>query len=117
MPYLVRKQKCEQTDGDAGTHVIYKKKRDGSQGEKVGCTTAPEQYKKARYAAEGGYIKEIIREEVMSILEEKKGSSHPSHYSAPEGSKRDKQLDATKSDLSSGDPKTVARAYLRRDLM
>ncbi len=117
MPYLVRKQKCEQADGDAGTHVIYKKKRDGSQGEKVGCTTDPEQYKKALYAAEGGYIKEIIREEVMSILEEKKGSSHPSHYSAPEGSKRDKQLDATKADLASGDPKRVARAYRRRERM
>ena len=70
MPYLVRKQKCEQADGDAGTHVIYKKKRDGSQGEKVGCTTDPEQYKKALYAAEGGYIKEIIREEVMAVLSE-----------------------------------------------
>ena len=64
-----------------------------------------------------GKLKEIIREEVMSILEEKKGSNHPSHYSAPEGSKRDKQLDATKADLASGDPKRVARAYRRRDRM
>jgi len=70
MPYLIRKQKCEQADGDAGTHVIYKKKRDGSQGEKVGCTTDPEQYKKALYAAEGGYIKEVIREEVVAFLSE-----------------------------------------------
>jgi len=81
MPYLVRKQKCEQADGDSGTHVIYKKKRDGSQGEKVGCTTDPEQYKKALYASEKGMIKKesklmeaikmMVREE-LDALEEKK---------------------------------------------
>lgn len=44
-------------------------------------------------------------------------TSHPSQYGAPEGSKRDKQLDATKADLKSGDPERVKRAYKRRERM
>ena len=43
--------------------------------------------------------------------------AHPSQYGAPQGSKRDKQLDATKADLASGDPERVARAYRRRERM
>jgi len=42
---------------------------------------------------------------------------HPGQYKAPQGSKRDKQLDATKADLKSGDPERVARAYRRREKM
>ena len=42
---------------------------------------------------------------------------HPKQYGAPQGSKRDKQLDATKADLKSGDPERVARAYRRREKM
>lgn len=52
----------------------------------------------------------------MRRLREKK-SDHPGQYGAPEGSKRDKQLDATKADLESGDPERKARAYRRRDRM
>jgi len=66
---------------------------------------------------ERGKLEEMIREEVMRIFEEKKDSNHPSQYSAPEGSKRDKQLDATKADIASGDPKRVARGYRRRERM
>jgi hypothetical protein len=47
----------------------------------------------------------------------KKDSRHPSQYGAPQGSKRDKQLDMTKADLESGDPKRVQRAYNRRERM
>jgi hypothetical protein len=35
------------------------------------------------------------------MLQEKKESNHPADYAAPEGSKRDKQLDQTKADLES----------------
>ena len=49
--------------------------------------------------------------------EEKGKSKHEPQYSAPEGSKRDKQLDATKADLASGDPERKARAYRRRERM
>lgn len=42
---------------------------------------------------------------------------HLRQYGAPQGSKRDKQLDATKADLKSGDPERVARAYRRREKM
>lgn len=42
---------------------------------------------------------------------------HLKQYGAPQGSKRDKQLDATKADLKSGDPERVARAYRRREKM
>lgn len=42
---------------------------------------------------------------------------HLASYKAPQGSKRDKQLDATKADLKSGDPERKQRAYRRRDRM
>ena len=51
------------------------------------------------------------------LQEEKGKSKHEPQYSAPEGSKRDKQLDATKADLASGDPERKARAYRRRERM
>ena len=44
-------------------------------------------------------------------------SAHEPQYSAPQGSKRDKQLDATKADLASGDPEREKRAYRRRERM
>ena len=47
----------------------------------------------------------------------RKDEAHPAQYDAPEGSKRDKQLDATKADLASGDPERVKRAYRRRERM
>lgn len=61
-----------------------------------------------------------LRQLIMSLLSEadgKKDSDHPPQYSAPEGSKRDRQLDATKADLASGDPDRVKRAYARRERM
>ena len=42
---------------------------------------------------------------------------HPPQYDAPQGSKRDKQLDQTKADLESGDPERIERAYRRRERM
>jgi hypothetical protein len=47
----------------------------------------------------------------------KKDAEHPPQYDAPQGSKRDAQLDRTKADLESGDPERVARAYRRRERM
>ena len=44
-------------------------------------------------------------------------AAHEPQYDAPQGSKRDKQLDATKADLKSGDPERVERAYKRRERM
>lgn len=48
---------------------------------------------------------------------EEDDTPHDPQYGAPQGSKRDKQLDATKADLASGDPKRKARAYRRRERM
>ena len=42
---------------------------------------------------------------------------HEKQYDAPQGSKRDKQLDQTKADLKSGDPERIQRAYRRRERM
>jgi len=42
---------------------------------------------------------------------------HDPAYKAPQGSKRDKQLDATKADLASGNPEREARAWRRRERM
>lgn len=51
------------------------------------------------------------------VAEADKEYKRPKEYGAPEGSKRDKQLDKTKEDLESGDPERVARAYRRRERM
>ena len=42
---------------------------------------------------------------------------HDPAYKAQQGSKRDKQLDATKADLASGNPEREARAWRRRERM
>ncbi len=55
-------------------------------------------------------LREIIQEELLE-------AKNPPQYDAPEGSKRDKQLDMTKADLESGDPERVKRAYARRERM
>lgn len=50
-------------------------------------------------------------------LYENKSSNHPGQYGAPEGSKRDKQLDSSIADMKSDDPEVRARAYRRRERM
>jgi hypothetical protein len=68
----------------------------------------------------GENIKES-RRTTLGLLDEffaeTKTNSHPSAYKAPEGSKRDKQLDQTQADLKSGDPERIQRAYKRRERM
>lgn len=59
----------------------------------------------------------IIREMIQEILDDDKEYKRPKEYGAPEGSKRDKQLDMTKADLESGDPERIKRAYRRREKM
>ena len=63
--------------------------------------------------------KGIIDKKKKSKKEKMKESDkpHEPQYDAPQGSKRDKQLDATKEDLKSGDPERVERAYRRRERM
>ena len=60
------------------------------------------------------FIKEALLDEAKR--KSKKASHHP-NYKAPEGSKRAKQLDATKADLASGDPERIERARRRRERM
>ena len=48
-----------------------------------------------------------------SLLEAKR----PVTYGAPEGSERDRKMDATAADLASGDPERIERAYRRRERM
>ena len=74
-----------------------------------------EDVKIARMKASGMSDAEIKKKH-PELFENKK-SNHDPNYKAPEGSKRDKQLDATKADLKSGDPERVARAYRRRKRM
>ena len=67
------------------------------------------------------YPVKMSKEKAKKIVSEKdlneKDTPHLRQYGAPQGSKRDKQLDATKADLASGDPERVARAYRRRERM
>jgi len=66
------------------------------------------------------YPVEMSKEKAKKILDEKDDAlvdGHDPNYKAPEGSKRDRQLDQTKADLASGDPKRKARAYRRRERM
>lgn len=62
-------------------------------------------------------LRKIIQEEILDEKGEKEPGPHPRSYGAPEGSKRDKQLDQTKADLESGDPDRMKRAYARRERM
>ena len=63
-----------------------------------------------------GMSDEEIKKKHPELFEGEK-SNHPRQYGAPEGSKRDKQLDATMADLKSGDPKREKRAWARRERM
>ena len=63
------------------------------------------------------HLQKAIIDKSKNETDEKVEKSHPKQYGAPQGSKRDKQLDATKADLASGDPERVARAYRRRERM
>ncbi len=58
-----------------------------------------------------------LQKKIISKNLEEDDTPHEPQYDAPQGSKRDKQLDATKADLASGDPKRKARAYRRRERM
>lgn len=57
------------------------------------------------------------REKKIPLDEADDKKKHPRQYAAPEGSKRDKELDATAADLKSGDPEREKRAWRRRDRM
>lgn len=64
------------------------------------------------------FIKEALLDEAKKKKRKtKKKTSHHRNYSAPKGSKRAKQLDATKADLASGNPERIQRAYRRREKM
>ena len=68
----------------------------------------------ARMKASGMSDKEI-KDKHPELFES--DTPHPRSYNAPQGSKRDKQLDATKADLASGDPEREARGWRRRERM
>lgn len=60
-------------------------------------------------------VVELKKDAPFKETDDKK--KHPRQYAAPEGSKRDKQLDATAADLKSGDPEREQRAWRRRERM
>lgn len=91
------------------SYMIAQAAVDGKKEVKIGDKTYPVKMSKDR-------AKKIL-DEKDSALEENKKSNHDPNYKAPEGSKRDRQLDQTKADLASGDPKRKARAYRRRERM
>lgn len=62
-------------------------------------------------------VKSVTHQQLAEAKKKRKKKSHPRQYSAPEGSKRDRQLDATQDDLKSGDAERKKRAYRRREEM
>jgi hypothetical protein len=62
-------------------------------------------------------IEMVSGDELEPLREKDKPAPRPRTYGAPEGSKRDKQLDATAADLKSGDPEREERAWRRRERM
>ena len=97
-------------DGDLIVKITEEKKK-----------LSPKQKKIARAAPPpdeitGADFKALQRSKKDENIEES-DKEHPKQYDAPQGSKRDKELDATKEDLASGDPERVARAYRRRERM
>ena len=94
---------------DEFSYKIAQAAADGKKSVKIGDKEYPVKMTKEK-------AKQIL-DELDETLEENKKSNHDPNYKAPEGSKRDRQLDATKADLASGDPKRKARAYRRRERM
>lgn len=90
-----------EVDEDGFTYKIAKAALDGKDKVKIGDKEHPVKMSKEK-------AKEIVKEATKT---------HDPHYSAPRNSKRAKQIDATKADLASGDPKRVQRAYDRRARM
>lgn len=141
MPYKTVKQDCTRSDGKKGKYILKykpkkptKKKKDSEGFVKAGCHTSKKNASGQRAAIEGGprWIDENEIEEIDSLLAEieklDEDTPHLDSYKAPEGSKRDKQLDQTKTDLKkakelrkkgkSGEAKDLEqRAYKRRDRM
>lgn len=141
MPYKTVKQNCTRSDGKKGKYVLKykpksptKKKKDSQGFVKAGCHTSKAKASGQRAAIEGGpregdeTLDELL-EEIDELTEAAKDSSgHLKQYNAPEGSKRDKQLDQTKKDLKkakelrkqgkAGKAKELEqRAYNRREKM
>ena len=142
MPYKTVKQNCTRSDGKKGKYVLKykpkkptKKKKDSQGYVKAGCHTSKEKASGQRAAIEGGpreadetTLDELLQE-IDKLTEAVKDSSgHLKQYGAPEGSKRDKQLDQTKEDLkkakelrkqgkSAEADKLEQRAYNRRERM
>ena len=90
------------------SYMIAQAAMDGKKEVKIGDKTYPVKMSKDK-------AKKIL-DEKDDVVEES-DNPHPRQYGAPQGSKRDKQLDATKADLASGDPERIARAYRRREKM
>jgi hypothetical protein len=142
MPYKTVKQNCKRSDGKKGKYVLkYKpksktsKKKDSQGFVKAGCHTSKKGATAQRAAIEGpreadfNELDEIL-EEINNLVEgpKKDSSGHLKQYGAPEGSKRDKQLDQTQEDLKkakklrkqgkAGKAKELEqRAYNRRERM
>ena len=94
---------------DEFSYKIAQAAADGKKSVKIGDKEYPVKMSKEKA--------DKILDEIDKNLQEKKKSNHDPNYKAPEGSKRDRQLDATKADLASGDPERKARAYRRRERM
>lgn len=90
-------------DEDAFTYKVAKAALDDKKKVKIGGKEHPVKMSKKK-------AKEIVGEA-------NKKSNHPGQYNAPEGSKRDKQLDASIADMKSDDPEKRARAFRRRERM
>ena len=101
--------KVNEDDVDEGsfTYKIAQAALDGKDTVEIGGKEHPVKMSKKK-------AKEIVDE--SDELSES-DTPHPRGYGAPQGSQRDKKLDATKADLASGDPERVARAFRRRKRM
>ena len=114
MPYKTVKQNCTRSDGKKGKYVLKykpksptKKKKDSQGFVKAGCHTSKKGATSQRAAIEGGpremddKMLDELEKQINEMLEgpSKDSSGHLKQYGAPEGSKRDKQLDQTKEDL------------------
>ena len=143
MPYKTVKQNCTRYDGKKGKYILKykpksptKKKKDSQGFVKAGCHTSKKKASGQRAAIEGGPREAdgvFELDELLSEIDElteiaKDSSGHLKQYNAPEGSKRDKQLDQTKADLkkakdlrkkgkSAEAKKLEQRAYGRRERM
>lgn len=119
MPYRIRKSDCKRSDGKKGKYVLEYIPKGKRKYKRAGCHTSKKKAHGQRAAIEGG-PRESFERELKTLLEAidiylMEDAPHLKQYGAPEGSKRDKDLDRCKKLYADGKKKESAECRERME--